>query len=184
MQVCISAGVGLRLPALSRSVRTALEDVGDIDLIAAQAHGLDDLGQKLAGLATNGSPCWSSSAPGASPTNINGESILPTPKTTCFRELAKFGHLTHTSARARNSAMAAAFSVDGGVAGGGWLGTGFGTAAAIGAGRAGWAGGGIAATGRVRAAGARTGTGAANAARIAAWTGTKPHSARLQTFEC
>src|SRR3954452_15802334 len=34
---------------------------------------------------TNGIPCSSSSAPGASPTNIRSASGLPTPNTTCFR---------------------------------------------------------------------------------------------------
>src|ERR1044071_4193259 len=58
-------------------------------------------------LPTNGSPCKSSSAPGASPTNISGESISPTPKTTLLRELANAGHFWQTSARWRNSVMAA-----------------------------------------------------------------------------
>ena len=40
---------------------------------------------------TNGSPCASSSAPGASPTNINSARGLPTPKTTCVREATKCG---------------------------------------------------------------------------------------------
>src|SRR5882724_2394139 len=60
-------------------------------------------------LPTNGSPCSSSSAPGASPTNINGESTSPTPKTTFFRDAARCGHLQQTRARACNSAMAACF---------------------------------------------------------------------------
>ena len=34
---------------------------------------------------TNGMPWTSSSAPGASPTNIRSASGLPTPNTTCFR---------------------------------------------------------------------------------------------------
>src|SRR5206468_1405011 len=61
-------------------------------------------------LPTNGSPCTSSSAPGASPTNINGELISPTPNTTFLRDLARCGHLTQIRARWRNSAMAAAFA--------------------------------------------------------------------------
>src|SRR5580700_6627513 len=61
-------------------------------------------------LPTNGSPCWSSSAPGASPTNMSDASGLPTPKTTFFRELARCGHLTQVSARARSSAYAAALA--------------------------------------------------------------------------
>src|SRR5438045_892303 len=44
---------------------------------------------------TNGSPCASSSAPGASPINISSASGLPTPKTVCVRERARCGHLVH-----------------------------------------------------------------------------------------
>src|ERR1043165_7085900 len=62
-------------------------------------------------LPTNGSPCASSSAPGASPTNISSASILPTPKTTDFREVARCGHFTQASTFSRNSANAAAFVV-------------------------------------------------------------------------
>src|SRR5439155_16131616 len=58
-------------------------------------------------LPTNGSPCSSSSAPGASPTNISGESIAPTPNTTFFRDAARCGHFRHTDARACTWAMAA-----------------------------------------------------------------------------
>src|SRR2546427_13046207 len=60
-------------------------------------------------LPTNGSPCSSSSAPGASPTNINGESMAPTPNTTFFRDAARCGHFWQTIAPARNSAMATCF---------------------------------------------------------------------------
>src|SRR5262245_34700549 len=59
---------------------------------------------------TNGSPCLSSSAPGASPTNINAALISPTPNTTFLRELVRFGHFTQTSARSRNSRMASALA--------------------------------------------------------------------------
>src|ERR1700740_2568793 len=61
-------------------------------------------------LPTNGSPCSSSSAPGASPTNMSGESMLPTPKTTFLREEARCEHLTHAITRARNAANAAALA--------------------------------------------------------------------------
>src|SRR6185436_43970 len=59
---------------------------------------------------TNGSPCASSSAPGASPTNMSCELMSPTPKTTFLRELARFGHFTQTSARSRKSFIASAFA--------------------------------------------------------------------------
>src|SRR5438552_2038432 len=61
-------------------------------------------------LPTNGSPCASSSAPGASPTNISGECMSPTPNTTFFREAARRGHFWHTLARDRNWAIAASFA--------------------------------------------------------------------------
>ena len=59
-------------------------------------------------LPTNGSPCSSSSAPGASPMNMSCASMLPTPNTTFLRDDARCGHLTHASARSRNAAKAAA----------------------------------------------------------------------------
>src|ERR1700744_598993 len=65
---------------------------------------------------TKGSPCASSSAPGASPTNINSASILPTPNTTFLREDARCEHFTQASARACNAANAAAL-----LAAGCWL---------------------------------------------------------------
>ena len=55
---------------------------------------------------TKGSPCRSSSSPGASPTNMMRASGLPTPKTTCVRRAARCGHFWQT-ARARRDARAA-----------------------------------------------------------------------------
>src|ERR1039458_4803204 len=63
-------------------------------------------------LPTNGSPCSSSSAPGASPTNMSCASMLPTPNATFLRDDARCAHLTQASARSRNTAKAAAFSGD------------------------------------------------------------------------
>src|ERR1039458_3946378 len=63
-------------------------------------------------LPTNGSPCSSSSAPGASPTNMSCASMLPTPNATFLRDDARCAHLTQASARSRNAAKAAAFSGD------------------------------------------------------------------------
>ena len=51
--------------------RPALDDVRDVDVARAQADRLDDLRQQLPARPTNGSPWTSSSAPGASPTNIS-----------------------------------------------------------------------------------------------------------------
>src|SRR3954447_21044216 len=47
---------------------------------------------------TNGSPCWSSLAPGASPTNIRSASAWPEPKTTVVRVLASCGQRVQTRA--------------------------------------------------------------------------------------
>jgi hypothetical protein len=55
----------------------------------------------------------SSSAPGASPTNISCASMLPTPNTTFLRVEARCGHLTQTIARSRSSAMAWALAGSG-----------------------------------------------------------------------
>src|SRR5215831_4014501 len=59
---------------------------------------------------TNGSACISSSAPGASPTNISCALMSPTPKTTFLREEAKCEHLTQAIALWRKSANAAIFA--------------------------------------------------------------------------
>ena len=72
-------------------------------------------------LPTNGSPCSSSSAPGASPTNMSCASMLPTPNTTFLRDDARCGHFTQASARSRKAANAAALAC--GSSGGFWLGT-------------------------------------------------------------
>src|SRR6185436_6849439 len=79
---------------------------------------------------TNGSPCASSSAPGASPTNISDAFVSPTPNTTFCRALARFGHFIQTNARSRSSANAADFAAGSSAAdagnsvgaGPGWLG--------------------------------------------------------------
>ena len=47
---------------------------------------------------TNGRPCLSSLAPGASPTNIRSASALPAPKTTVVRVAANCGHFSHPRA--------------------------------------------------------------------------------------
>src|SRR5689334_17046460 len=64
-------------------------------------------------LPTNGSPCASSSAPGASPTNIRSASGLPTPKTVWVREFARCGHLTHAQTRSLMLARVLALSWEG-----------------------------------------------------------------------
>ena len=59
-------------------------------------------------LPTNGSPCRSSSSPGASPTNINSASGLPTPKTTCVRDFTRCGHFVQASTGPRIAASRSA----------------------------------------------------------------------------
>src|SRR5580704_15428334 len=49
---------------------------------------------------TKGSPCRSSSAPGASPTNMIRASGLPTPKTVCVRVALNSAQRTHCATRA------------------------------------------------------------------------------------
>ena len=66
---------------------------------------------------TNGSPCLSSSAPGASPMNISSAERFPTPKTTCVREATRFGHFTQP--RIAFSSSSQVHSVAGG-GGRGW----------------------------------------------------------------
>src|SRR5439155_5175507 len=74
------------------------------------AHRLDNFCQQLSALPTKGSPCSSSSAPGASPMNISCAFGSPTPKTTFLREEARCGHFTQAKARWRKSAKAAALA--------------------------------------------------------------------------
>ena len=52
---------------------------------------------------TKGSPCSSSSAPGASPTNIKSAEGLPAPNTTPLREATRWGHFVQTSAASRSA---------------------------------------------------------------------------------
>ncbi len=90
---------------------------------------------------TKGSPCRSSSAPGASPTNINSASGFPTPKTTGGRVRASTGHLVQTSTGPRIACNRSALPRPATVRAGGGGGTGskgsFATIGATGAATAG-----------------------------------------------
>src|SRR4051812_25937795 len=55
---------------------------------------------------TNGRPVRSSSAPGASPTNISRAAGLPSPKTVRDRDAASIGHLVHAATSAASAASA------------------------------------------------------------------------------
>ncbi len=52
---------------------------------------------------TNGTPCSSSLAPGASPMNMSSALASPAPNTTVFRVDASSGQRVHTLARAKTS---------------------------------------------------------------------------------
>ena len=52
---------------------------------------------------TNGLPCLSSSAPGASPTNISSAFGFPTPKTVCVRKAARCSHLAQVRTASRSA---------------------------------------------------------------------------------
>ena len=103
---------------LAGRVGPAFQNVRDINRLARESPvAWIIFVSNCPALPTNGSPCSSSSAPGASPTNISGASMLPTPNTTFLRDAARCGHLTQAIARSRNSANAAAFAGSVGVAG-------------------------------------------------------------------
>lgn len=78
------AGGDLVVLGVAVSRGPALQDVADVDLLAAEPHGVDDLREKLPARPT-GRPCLSSSSPGASPTKTSLARALPSPKTMCFR---------------------------------------------------------------------------------------------------
>ena len=113
-QVCISTGVGARLPdepcgmlgrhfkMLAMYTSPRANPIVSIILVS-----------NWPARPTNGSPCASSSAPGASPINITSASGLPTPNTVCVLELARCGHFMAKAAgsRVRTVALALRFSV-------------------------------------------------------------------------
>ena len=59
---------------------------------------LSSVSNSLPARPTNGSPCSSSLAPGASPTNIRSAFALPAPKTTLLRVAASSWQRVHTLA--------------------------------------------------------------------------------------
>ena len=61
------------------------------------------LSSSLPARPTNGTPCSSSFAPGASPMNMSSASALPAPNTTVLRVEASSGHRSQTRARANSS---------------------------------------------------------------------------------
>ena len=72
--------------------RPALQDVRDEDVRrASRPISPSSVSSSRPAWPTNGTPCLSSLAPGASPTNIRSASALPEPKTTVVRAAASCG---------------------------------------------------------------------------------------------
>ena len=83
--------------------RPALQDVADVDVFAFQIDRLDDLREQAVPHGRRkASPCWSSSKPGASPTNTSSAFGLPEPKTI----LVRFGASLHRWQSPMSSRMA------------------------------------------------------------------------------
>src|SRR5262245_28628627 len=83
--------------------RPALEDIGDVDLSRRTPTLARHCVSSCPARPTNGSPCRSSSAPGASPTNTTGAWSDPTPNTTWVR-VSQRPHLRHWRTSSRNVA--------------------------------------------------------------------------------
>ena len=84
--------------------RAAFDDIADVDVGAAQAHGFDHLREEFSGTADERLALQSSSRPGPSPTKTSCAFGLPTPKTIWVRALwslqrVQFGPMSSTDAR-------------------------------------------------------------------------------------
>ena len=86
------AGFDLGRLRVAIARRPRLEDVGDEDVLAREPDLPSSWLSSWPARPTNGSPWRSSSAPGASPTNIRSASALPAPKT-AFVLVSCSGHL-------------------------------------------------------------------------------------------
>src|SRR3954451_6476265 len=92
-QLSISCGSGSRLPG-GRHFRTFATNTS----ARVMPISPSSVSSSRPAWPTNGRPCLSSFAPGASPTNIRSASALPEPKTTVWRAAASCGHLVHACA--------------------------------------------------------------------------------------
>src|SRR5436309_7669071 len=79
-QAAISSGCGSRFPG-GRHLRTLAMKTSS----RAIPISVRSFSSSLPAAPTNGTPCWSSWNPGASPTNISSASGWPEPKTACVR---------------------------------------------------------------------------------------------------
>ena len=85
-----------------------LEDVGDVDLVAGQAHPLGDhVGQELAGAADERLAGPVLVGAGASPMNISRAVGEPVPKTVWVRVAARCGQRWQTATSAASAASSA-----------------------------------------------------------------------------
>ena len=80
LQASISSGCGSRLPG-GRDWSTFAMNTSSRDMPISSRSFVSSWPAR----PTNGSPCWSSCMPGASPTNIRPASALPEPNTTFVR---------------------------------------------------------------------------------------------------
>ena len=97
-QLAISIGCGSRLPG-GRHLRVFAMNTSERLSPISSSSVLEQFPAR----PTNGMPCSSSLAPGASPTNIRSASALPAPKTTVFRVAASSGQRVQARAFASSS---------------------------------------------------------------------------------
>ena len=85
--------------------RSRFQDVGDVNLSRVKPIPLVIMSvSRLPARPTNGRPVRSSSAPGASPTNMSRAVGAPEPKTVWVREAARCGHWAQTATSAASAA--------------------------------------------------------------------------------
>src|SRR6266545_6238393 len=92
-QLSISCGSGSRLPG-GRQRRTLVTNTSP----RVRPISPSRVSSSRPAWPTNGTPCLSSLAPGASPTSIRSASALPEPNTTVVREAASCGQRLHAHA--------------------------------------------------------------------------------------
>ena len=98
MQFSISPGRGSRLPGGRHLSTLAMKTSARLSPISPSS-----VSSSLPAAPTNGSPCRSSLAPGASPTNIRSASALPAPNTTDVRVAASSAQRVHARASISSS---------------------------------------------------------------------------------
>src|SRR5919201_3346904 len=94
-QASISSGIGSRLPGGRHFNTFATKTSERVSPIPAS-----NWSRSFPAAPTNGTPCWSSWKPGASPTNIRSAFGSPEPNTTCVRPCAS-AHFVQFATRSR-----------------------------------------------------------------------------------